>query len=128
MRVMATLSRLLERLARPAEKARMEHLKVWADTLEGTQRIGEVTPRTRCRVAGVITNIRIDPRQGGGTIEATITDGTGRMVARWLGRSSMKGIRLGAGLLLQGTSSVPEAGEMILLNPEYELIPGPEQG
>ena len=128
MRVMATLSRLLERLARPAEKARMEHLKVWADTLEGTQRIGEVTPRTRCRVAGVITNIRIDPRQGGGTIEATITDGTGRMVARWLGRSSMKGIRLGAGLLLEGTSSVPEDGEMILLNPEYELISGPEQG
>jgi hypothetical protein len=125
---MATLSRLFERLARPAEEARMEHLKVWADTFEGTQRIAEVTPRTRCRVAGVITNIRIDPRQGGGTIEATITDGTGRMVARWLGRSSMKGIRLGAGLLLQGTSSVPEAGEMILLNPEYELIPGPEQG
>jgi hypothetical protein len=125
---MAALSRLLERLARPAEKARMEHLKVWADTLEGTQRIGEVTPRTRCRVAGVITNIRIDPRQGGGTIEATITDGTGRMVARWLGRSSMKGIRLGAGLLLEGTSSVPEDGEMILLNPEYELISGPEQG
>jgi hypothetical protein len=125
---MATLSRLLGRLARPAEEARMDHLKVWAQTLEGTQRIAKVEQRTRCRVGGVITNIRIDPRQGGGTIEATITDGTGRIVARWLGRSSMKGIRLGVGLLLEGTSSIPEDGEMALLNPEYELVPGPEQG
>ena len=106
----------------------MDHLNVWAETLGGTQRIAEVQPRTRCRVGGVITNSRSDPRQGGGTIETTITDGTGRMVARWLGRSSMKGIRLGVGLLLEGTSSIPEDGEMVLLNPEYELIPGPEQG
>jgi hypothetical protein len=125
---MAPLSRLLERLARPAEQTRAENLRVWAQTLEGTSRIAQVEPRTRCRVGGVITNIRIDPRQGGGTIEATITDGTGRIVARWLGKSSMRGIRLGVGLLLEATSSLPEEGEMVLLNPEYELIPGPEHG
>jgi hypothetical protein len=125
---MALLSRLMERLARPAEETRTENLKVWAQTLEGTGRVAEAEPRKRCRVGGVITNIRIDPRQGGGSIEATIADGTGRIVARWLGRSSMKGIRLGAGLILEGTASLPEDGEMMMLNPEYELVPGPEHG
>jgi hypothetical protein len=125
---MALLTRLLDRLARPAEDIRADNLQIWAQTLEGTNRIAEVQPRKRCRVGGVITNIRIDPRQGGGSIEATISDGTGRIVARWLGRSSMRGIRLGSGLVMEGTPGAAEDGEMTMLNPEYELRPGPEHG
>jgi hypothetical protein len=125
---MALVARLLDRLARPADEIRAENLQRWAETLEGTCRIGEVEPRKPSRVVGVISNIRIDPRQGGGSIEATINDGTGRLVARWLGRSSMQGIRLGVGLLLQGTPSLPEDGETTMLNPEYELVPSPEHG
>jgi hypothetical protein len=128
LRFMALLARLLDRLARPAEEIRAENLQTWAQTLPGTCRIAEVEPRKRCRVVGVITNVRIDPRQGGGAIEATVSDGTGRLVSRWLGRSSMRGIRLGIGLLLEGTPSLPEEGETVMLNPEYELLPGPEQG
>lgn len=125
---MALFSRLLDRLARPAEEIRTENLRIWAQTLEGTGRIAEVQARKRCRVGGVITNIRIDPRQSGGSIEATISDGTGRIVARWLGRSSMRGIRLGSGLVMEGTPGATEDGEMTMLNPEYELRPGPEHG
>jgi hypothetical protein len=84
--------------------------------------------RTKTRVAGVIMNIRIDPREDRDSIEATISDGTGRMVARWIGRSSLEGIRLGAGLIIEGTAGVGEHKECVLLNPEYRLVTDPEHG
>jgi hypothetical protein len=48
------------------------------------------------------------------------------MVAKWLGRSSMSGIQLGEGLIMEGTPGVGEHGELVILNPEYELCSGPE--
>ena len=86
-------------------------------------------PRERVKVAGVIQNIRIDPREGTGSIEATFIDGTGEMVAKWLGRQSLSGISLGAGLVIEGMiGSTGAAGECVILNPEYDLIPSPEHG
>lgn len=86
-------------------------------------------PRERVKVAGVIQNIRIDPREGTGSIEATFIDGTGEMVAKWLGRQSLAGISLGAGLVIEGMiGSTGSDGECVILNPEYDLIPSPEHG
>jgi hypothetical protein len=123
---MALLRRLIERLSRPAGETRAEHLREWVAALDGVIPINQAKPRNRCRVAGIIRNIRIDPRQGTGSIEATITDGTGQMVAKWLGRASMSGIQLGEGLIMTGTPGVGEQGELVILNPEYELCSGPE--
>ena len=79
-------------------------------------------------MAGVIQNIRIDPTEGDGCIEATIIDGTGEMIAKWLGRPTMSGITLGTGLVMEGIIGRDEDGELIILNPEYELVPSPEHG
>ncbi len=117
----------LDRLARPPEEIRSENLRDWAATIAGSCRIRDVEPRQRQRVAGVVTNIRIDPREGHGSIEATIVDGTGSMVAKWLGRAKLAGIRLGVGLVIEGLAGKQD-GDLVVLNPEYELIPGPEQG
>jgi hypothetical protein len=76
----------------------------------------------------VIQNIRIDPRAGTGSIEATIIDGTGRLVTKWLGRSSLQGIRLGMGLIVEGVAGVGTDGDLQFINPEYQLVPGPEHG
>ena len=71
-------------------------------------------------------SIRINPQEGR-SVEATITDGSGEMVIRWLGRSSLQGVKLGIGMIAEGTrGSTPDRRPMIL-NPEYELVPGPEQ-
>lgn len=87
----------------------------------------DIEPRQRVRVAGVIQNIRIDPREGTGSIEATLIDGTGELVAKWLGRQSLFGISLGTGLVIEGMiGSSGTAGERVVLNPEYKLIPSPE--
>lgn len=84
--------------------------------------------RSRHRVAGVIQNIRVDPGQGSGSIEATIDDGSGRMIVKWLGRQKLFGITLGAGLVFEGTVGEGPRGNLQVLNPEYELMPSPEHG
>lgn len=122
------LSRIIHKLARPPEEIRAENLRKWAASVEGTTPIAGLEPRVRCRVAGVVQNIRIDPRTGSGSIEATIIDGTGQMVVKWLGRSSLSGITLGMGLIAEGIVGVAPDGEFTILNPEYRLFPGPEHG
>ncbi|CAN5602417.1 hypothetical protein BH24ACT26_BH24ACT26_15580 [soil metagenome] len=99
---------------------------MWAAGIPEATRIGSVSPREPYCIAGVIENIRIDPREGHGWIEATITDGTGEMIVKWLGRPSKAGIRLGVGLVAKGTVGEGQSGELQLLNPEYELVAGPE--
>ena len=89
--------------------------------------LSEACARERCRVAGVIQNIRIDPRTGRDSIEATITDGSGTLIAKWLGRSTLSGITLGAGLIMEGVVGQQDE-DLVVLNPEYELVPGPEHG
>jgi hypothetical protein len=122
------IGQLLEKLGRSPEDIRAANLRAWVATIEGATSIAEVEPRRRCCVAGVIQNIRIDPRQGSGSIEATIIDGSGQMVAKWLGRPTMPGIQLGMGLVMEGTVGIDADGDKVILNPEYRLVPGPEHG
>lgn len=117
---------MLDALARPPEEIRAENLRRWVATIAGAVPIAQVTARQRARVAGVIQNIRVDPREGSGAIEATFIDGTGSMVAKWLGRQSLSGIRLGMGLIVDGVMGQGPEGELLVLNPEYELVPSPE--
>jgi hypothetical protein len=125
---MAFFSDLLERLARPPEEIRAENLREWVGTIEGATKIAELEARKRYKVAGVVQNIRIDPRPGRGSIEATIIDGTGDMVIKWLGRHELSGIRLGTGLIVDGIVGTDQDEELVILNPEYVLVPNPENG
>jgi hypothetical protein len=126
--IVPSLGEFIQNLARPPEEIRAENLRNWASSVPGTTPIGKLEKRKRQKVAGVIQNIRIDPREGHGSIEATIIDGTGQMVVKWLGRPSKSGIRLGMGLVVEGAVGRASDGEPMVLNPEYELVPGPEHG
>lgn len=128
MPTVALLDRFIHNLTASPETIRAENLRLWAESVPGTSRIAVVERRTRSKVAGVIQNIRIDPRTGG-SIEATISDGTASLVAKWLGRSTLSGLRLGEGLVLEGAIGVDDdEGHPMILNPEYRLVPGPEHG
>lgn len=121
------LNGILDRLARDPEDIRAENLRHWVDALPDVTRISDACARQRYKVAGVIQNIRIDPRTGRDSIEATLTDGTGQIIAKWLGRSSMSGITLGAGLIMEGVVGAQE-GDLVMLNPDYDLLTSPEHG
>jgi hypothetical protein len=123
----ALLERFIHGLTATPEEIRNENLRQWASSIEGTTRIRDVSKRERCKVAGVIQTIRIDPRSGG-SIEATISDGTGSLIAKWLGRPTMSGIRLGEGLALEGAVGTGADDLPMILNPEYRLVSGPEHG
>jgi hypothetical protein len=123
-----SVSDVIERLGRPPEDIRAENLRRWVTSVGNVTTLDEVEARLRTRVAGVIQNIRIDPRNGRDAIEATIIDGTGKMVAKWLGRSSLSGIQLGMGLIMEGVPGSGGDGTLMMLNPEYVLVPGPEHG
>jgi hypothetical protein len=118
----------LEKLARPPEEIRAENLRAWASSISGAKPIGQVQQRERTKVAGVIQNIRIDPREGSGSIEATLIDGSGELIAKWLGRHSMSGIQLGMGVIVEGAIGIGTDKSPMILNPEYTLVPGPEHG
>ena len=124
---MAFLNSILEKLARDPEDIRAENLRHWVATLPDVTRLGKCMTRERHKVAGVIQNIRIDPREGRDSIEATITDGTGTLIAKGLGRSSMSGITLGAGLIMEGVIGEQD-GDLVMLNPDYDLLSSPEHG
>lgn len=121
------MSGLINRLARDPEDLRAENLRHWVESLPGVTPLSGIAPRQRHKVAGVIHNIRIDPRSGRDSIEATITDGSGDIIAKWLGRSTMSGITLGAGLIMEGIIGAQE-GDLVMLNPDYDLLTSPEHG
>ncbi len=125
---MALVGKLFDKLARSPEETRAQNCNDWARSVPGTTAIGKVRPRDRCRVAGLIRNIRIHPEEGTGSVEATIFDGTGEMVAKWLGRKALSGLRLGEGLVVDGIAGQGDGGRLVVLNPEYELLSGPEHG
>lgn len=100
----------------------------WVSTIPDAVPITQLEAREHAKIAGVIQNIRIDPREGSGYIEATLIDGSGEVTVRWLGRRTMSGIRLGMGLIVYGIVGRNQQGEHTFLNPEYQLVPSPEHG
>lgn len=125
---MAFLSELLDKLAQPPQEIRAERLREWAASIPDVIPIADAQRRSRCKLAGVIQNVRIDPREGSGSIEATIFDGTGLLVVKWLGRQKLSGIGLGAGLIVEGTMGEGRSKQLQVLNPDYQLLPAPEHG
>jgi hypothetical protein len=125
--VVALLKRFIDSFTKTPEETRSENLSRWISTLEGVTSLGSIESRKRCRAAGVIQNIRIDPREGRDSVEATIIDGSGRMIVKWLGRSSLRGVGLGKGLIVEGIVGDAD-GTPMMINPEWHLIPGPEHG
>jgi len=126
--VMALVGSLFDKLARSPEETRAEHCSEWARSIPGSTPIDRIDPRERIKAAGVIRNIRIDPREGSGSVEVTIFDGTGEIIAKWLGRRTLSGIKLGEGLVIEGIAGKGNDEDLVVLNPEYELVPGPDHG
>lgn len=91
----------------------------------GTLPIGEAAWRHRVRVAGRIKAVRVPTRASVANLECTLVDRTGAILLVFQGRRSIPGIRQGARLVAEGMVGAWE-GRLAILNPDYELIAGPE--
>jgi hypothetical protein len=94
--------------------------------LKGVVAIADAAPSRRWRVEGAIEAIGIDPRDDEPSIEVRVGDGTGWLVARWVGWSSLRGLALGKRLALEAFVDVDVDGCRFMLQPEYEIVPGLE--
>jgi hypothetical protein len=77
------------RAAHPAPRGSpVRELRHWASTIAGATSISQVEARTPCKVAGVVQNIRIDPRRAPARSRRPSSMANGQMIAKWLGRCS----------------------------------------
>jgi hypothetical protein len=91
----------------------------------GTTPIGEVQWRQRVRVGGRVKVVRVPTAGSTANLECTLVDATGAVLLVFQGRRRIPGIQQGVRLVAQGRVGAWE-GRLAILNPEYELIAGPD--
>ncbi len=87
--------------------------------------ISQAEWRHRVRVAGRVKSVRVQPRAGTSNLECVLADDTGRLLLVFQGRRRIPGIQPGARLVVEGMVG-DWARRQAILNPDYELIAGPE--
>jgi hypothetical protein len=79
-----------------------------------------VAPRQRTTVSGEIVSVVSYERPWVRT-DAEVTDGTGRLLLRFLGRSAIPGVVTGRQIVAEGTLGFVR-GALVMLNPRYSLM------
>ena len=115
--------KLLHRLTVSDAELDRERLRQFCRDLPGVTAIGDAKAREEITVAGEITSLRIVPRAGTPSLEATVNDGSGSLVVVWTGRRHIPGVAPGKRLVLTGRGSAHgPGGRLTVLNPRYELL------
>ncbi len=93
----------------------------------GATPIAELQHRQQATVAGRIRSLRVHPGFDTPSLEVTVTDASGgEILAIFIGRKQIPGIRTGTQILLTGTMTADRRGRLAILNPVYELLSVPE--
>ncbi len=114
------LRKMVERLTKPTEERDREALEQFCDTLGATP-MDEIEPRRPVRVAGELRSGRIVPRAGAPALEVSVTDGRGSVVAVFLGRRKLAGMKPGRRLFVNGVAG-RDGRRFLIYNPEYQLL------
>jgi amino acid transporter len=93
--------------------------------VSGTTPIAQAQWRQRVRVAGKVRSIRVPTRTDSANLECVLGDASGQILLVFQGRRRIPGIQQGSRLVAQGTVGAWQ-GRLAVLNPDYELIAGPE--
>ena len=72
-------------------------------------------------------SVRVQPRAGTSNLECVLADDSGKLLLVFQGRRRIPGIQPGARLVVEGMVG-DWARRQAILNPDYELIAGPEAG
>ena len=117
------LKKLFQRLTAPVSELDLERLRKFCESRQGVVSITDLPPRIEGTVVGEITSMRIVPRAGSPSLEATINDGSGSLVVVWTGRRKIAGVTPGKRLVVSGRGAATgPKGRLLMFNPSYELI------
>jgi hypothetical protein len=109
------------------EREWLRRVWLWAASREDSLWLDKVILFRPCRVAGVVSRLRLDPEAR--RIETKISDGTSTLVARWIIHFPILQLRgiPGVGLVLEGVPRMDEDGNLFMVEPEFEIVPGPDR-
>jgi amino acid transporter len=91
------------------------------DDVSTVTTIDAVRWRDRVRVRGQVRSMRVAPQRDVATLECVIDDGTGTLLAVFLGRRELGGVNVGSRIELVGTAGVHQ-NRLAILNPGYRLL------
>jgi hypothetical protein len=123
------MRKFVEKFTKPVDEQDRERLVTWCAEHGGAP-IDELQPRLPVRVAGEIRSVRIVPRAGASSLEATVQDGRGSITAVFLGRRKIAGLSPGRRVLLEGVvtkhrgaaASAGQSKDCLMYNPIYQLL------
>ena len=124
------MRKFVQKFTKPVDEQDREQLVTWCAQRGGTP-IDGLQLRQPVRVAGEIRSVRIVPRAGAASLEATVQDGHGSVTAVFLGRRKIVGLSPGRRVLLEGVatkhkgatrSGSGQANDFMMYNPVYELL------
>jgi hypothetical protein len=117
------LRKLFKNLTTSVTELDAERLRKFCESRQGVVSIVDLPPRVEGTVVGEILSMRIVPRAGSPSLEATITDGSGSIVVVWTGRRKIAGVTPGKRLVVSGRGAATgPKGRLLMFNPSYELI------
>ena len=117
---MGRFRRFLDRLTETDQQRLSQELTAWAASIPGTVRIVEARPRAKAKVAGMVRRITVEPVEGFEAVSVVLSDGTGTLTARWLGRRKIPGLALGSRLVIEGVMG-EQGGQRQIVNPTFEF-------
>ena len=117
---MGALRRFFDRLTETDEARLNAEIREWAETVPGSVRIGSAPLREQVRIAGVIRRLTVFPLQDNKSLEAVISDGTGEVVVRFMGRRAIRGLGLGTRVVVEGLLS-EQKNAVQMINPRLEF-------
>jgi RecG-like helicase len=117
---MGRLHRFLQRLTETDETRLAAEIREWAETVPGSVRIAEAPLRTHVRIAGVIRRLTVFPMQDNESLEAVVSDGTGDVLIRFMGRRAIGGFGLGTRVVVEGVLGESK-GTIQMINPRLEF-------
>jgi hypothetical protein len=106
--------------ARSQADLELEQEQVNVANVRGSVKIDSIVPRTRVKIAGRITSVRVQPKAGVPSLECVLSDLTGKVILQFQGRRTIPGINPGVRLVAEGTV-MKKGSQLIILNPTYEL-------
>src|SRR5437660_9181595 len=101
---------MFHRLTTPVSELDAERLREFCESRPDVIRIADAEPRQDVTVVGQISSLRIVPRAGSPSLEATINDGTGNIVVTWTGRRRIAGVAAGRRLVISGRAAPTAPG------------------
>jgi hypothetical protein len=108
--------------AKPSGQAKgPKHERGARGRLETVTAIGEARWRDRVRLQGKVRSVRVAPRHDVPVFECVVDDGSGTIVAVFLGRRELGAVNVGTTVELVGTIGIHRS-RLALLNPTYRVL------